>query len=1081
MSPDPTRRRGVALLVGISEYRHDEQIPALRFAHCDARALAWTLRDPRICGLPREQVHVVTDRRATRARLAHLLSEWLPAAARDTDLAVLYFAGHGTMRAVNGADEGFLLPHDADPDDPGTCLAMTDVANWIRGLTARAVVVCMDCCHAGRVLTRDADTDDARPRDMVMAPPLLQKLSGRGRFLIAACDEGQKSLECPELGHGLFTYHLLQGMNGAAARDATGRLGVAALFNYVSAAVARDAREKYAWEQKPWTSAVWAEEVYLVQPRVATPSDPALSELERKWRNAGASALALIEAEMTDAPAERLVVLLRFLRRKATPEAVPVFFRHLAHAQAPVREQARKALHALDWDKVVATVEEQARAGDARLAEVLDGLAAFEAHRDVVALLDRLVALLKGDLRNRAILLQERKVGALELESVAALLRATHSPYRLERVLGAGLFTTAYLGRGEMSELRVVIRVLRPEPGGDPALRGRFLDLSSRVLPMVHQNLVLTREVRAFPEQHLYFTVRDYVEGLTLRHLLESGKRFTPEQVVRLLHQVTYGLGPLHRAGLAHGGIKPSKIFVCADDRVVLADPALPATAARRDLPRLSYDYRYLSPLALRAREQLPPAADYYPMGCVAYELLCGAPPFVSDFPDELLVCHGRDPIPPLARRVSDLHPALDELVGRLLSRDPAAGFDNLQSLRQALAACEEALIHTAPPAAVGTASAPPVPAAAPLLRDDSLAQLNEAASLVSFHYGRPTETCSELGPMAVPPVEVAARPVDQVNIPGYQIVRELGRGGMGVVYHAVQTALGRPVAIKMIRAGKLIGPEVRERFRREALAVAKLLHPNIVQIYDTGEVDNNPYVVLEWVDGGNLSQRIQQGPVPPQEAVGLVETLAQAADFAHRQGIIHRDLKPSNILLTRDGVPKISDFGLARDVERDSAMTQAGMIIGTPSYMAPEQAAGKIEQFGPAMDVYSLGVILYQCLSGRLPFRAGSAMEMVLEVMQAEPPPLRALNPTCPPELEAICHKCLAKAPTDRYATAADLAADLRRFLADEPISAHPQPRLLQPFRKRWRVLMRRVGVGLSLLLAGGGLLLLLRVLLGW
>ena len=285
-------------------------------------------------------------------------------------------------------------------------------------------------------------------------------------------------------------------------------------------------------------------------------------------------------------------------------------------------------------------------------------------------------------------------------------------------------------------------------------------------------------------------------------------------------------------------------------------------------------------------------------------------------------------------------------------------------------------------------------------------------------------------------------------RVVGYEIFEELGRGGMGVVYRAYQLDLKRPCVLKMILVGGFAGDEAIERFRAEAATIARLGHPNIVQIHGMGEVEGKPYLELEYVNGGSLAGRLDGTPRPGPESARLVEMLAQATHAMHRVGVVHRDLKPGNILLTVDGTPKIADFGLAKALDDDSGLTGTGDILGTPSYMAPEQASGHAREAGPAVDVYALGAILYELITGRPPFRAATLLETLEQVRSTEPVAPSRLQPKLPRDLGTICLKCLAKDPNRRYATAGDLAEDLRRFLDGRPIRA----RAVSGAERAWR-----------------------------
>jgi eukaryotic-like serine/threonine-protein kinase len=279
----------------------------------------------------------------------------------------------------------------------------------------------------------------------------------------------------------------------------------------------------------------------------------------------------------------------------------------------------------------------------------------------------------------------------------------------------------------------------------------------------------------------------------------------------------------------------------------------------------------------------------------------------------------------------------------------------------------------------------------------------------------------------------------ERESVPGYQILGELGRGGMGVVYRARQVALRRVVALKMILGGPHAGAKDLARFRREAEAAARLQHPHIVQIHEIGAHDGLPFLALELVDGGSLQEKIAGRPQSGRAAAQLLEALARAMHYAHQRGILHRDLKPSNVLLRADGTPKITDFGLAKLLDGGATPTPTEAFLGTPAYAAPEQALGHSKTVGPAADVYALGAILYECLTGRPPFQGATVLAILEQVRSRDPVPPSRLQPRVHRDLESICLKCLQKQLRQRYASAGELADDLKRFLDGEPTRARP------------------------------------------
>ncbi len=286
--------------------------------------------------------------------------------------------------------------------------------------------------------------------------------------------------------------------------------------------------------------------------------------------------------------------------------------------------------------------------------------------------------------------------------------------------------------------------------------------------------------------------------------------------------------------------------------------------------------------------------------------------------------------------------------------------------------------------------------------------------------------------------------------VPGYEVLGGIGQGGMGVVYKATQTAVNRTVALKLMHGGSDASPTAEARFQIEAEAVASIQHPGVVQLFEFGHVGVARYIALEYVSGGTLAHRIEAKPYSPREAAALVATLADAVHAAHAKGVLHRDLKPANVLVTETGEPKVTDFGLARIGQ--SELTVAGAIMGTPSYMSPEQAAGDGKKVGTPADVWALGAILYELLVGRPPFRRDTVAATLHAVVHDTPESPRKLNRKVARDLETICLKCLQRDPADRYRTADALAADLRAYLGGFPVAARPVGFL----RRTWKLVRR-------------------------
>jgi hypothetical protein len=409
-----------------------------------------------------------------------------------------------------------------------------------------------------------------------------------------------------------------------------------------------------------------------------------------------------------------------------------------------------------------------------------------------------------------------------------------------------------------------------------------------------------------------------------------------------------------------------------------------------------------------------------------------------------LIAMHDRDAVATPSRAGSVLGEAGDAFLCRLLAKAPADRFADIAETLEGLFALREERrpVPALPAAPAPAAAALPEVSAVDLLREQSLAGYRDRQSLLSLGQAEEGTLVPGMGlsPEASVPPAAAGAAARLPQVPGYEILGELGRGAMGVVYKAEHTALNRVVALKMIFPGSNAGPSDLVRFHTEAEAVARLHHPNIIQIYDVGERDGLSYLALEFAGGGTLEDRLRGDPLPPATAARLVETLARAVQYAHERGIVHRDLKPSNVLLGEDGTPKIADFGLAKRLDNpDPGATLVGQILGTPAYMAPEQAAGDLPAIGPAADLYALGAVLYKLLTGEPPFHGPSVHESLRRKLSEPPPPPSTLRPEVPRDLERICLKCLHPDPGHRYASAAALGDDLRRYLEGGRVEARP------------------------------------------
>jgi serine/threonine protein kinase len=611
-------------------------------------------------------------------------------------------------------------------------------------------------------------------------------------------------------------------------------------------------------------------------------------------------------------------------------------------------------------------------------------------------------------------------------------------------VLGRGGMGVVYKARQVGLKRLVALKMIRDGALAGPEQVTRFRAEAEAVARLQHPNIVQIYEIgehNGLP----YFSL-EFVGGGSLEARIKGGPppaRQAAQLVEALARAMHYG----HERGVVHRDLKPANVLLTADGAVKITDFGL-AKRLDEDLG-LTHSEAILGTPCYMAPEQawgkskeVGPAADVYALGAILYELLTGRPPFRGQTRQETYdQIRFENPARPTYHR-PEVPLALEVICLNCLAKKPHQRYATAQALADDL----RRFLAGEPPQAGPSPGVrheqegPPTDGGEGSGGNDPSKEWPSAASaerLAAGSVGRSQPTTmpgGNAGPGTAGPPGLPA-------IPGYEIEREWARSGMGVIYKARQVSLDRVVALKMIRAGWLASPEEVQRFRREAAAVARLRHPNIVHVYDFGEHNGLAYISMEFIEGGDLSQKLGGTPLPPRQAAGLMETLARAMHHAHQRGIIHCDVKPANVLLTADGTPKITDFGLAKRVEGGAGLTQSGAIVGTPIYMAPEQAAGKNDQIGPATDVYGLGATLYEMLTGRPPFRGATVVDTLQQVLSGEPVPPRRLQPRVPRDLEAVCLECLRKEPGQRYASAEALAEDLRRFLLGEPVRARPIP----------------------------------------